>query len=299
MRVSVVFTTLFAALSVLALPLAQRNSEPSLSLRSDEVPSAEALFYVRALTEAQKAAKAARATTHKAAGLATQKSKTPDQHKSDRKTRKDQQAVKKAMKADRAKAKPDYKSHEQKIKDKAKVTFSSGASRRLDGMGLHGKDRKAVKKYHKNMVKNDMKKHGAAKANIVATAHTGGTVKEEKNHITPQFSDPSGKPIPSSWTDSKTGKTKTGEKDQHHVYVNEKAKTPSAWTKAVDASNSRKAADEASKKAESDKAFADKAAAAKEVGESTRDSIMREAKQAQRAKVKAEKAARKKKPAES
>jgi len=293
MRISVAFTTLFAALSVLALPLAKRNSEPSLSLRSD-VPSSEALFYVRAHTEAHKAAKAAKAVTHKAAGLATQKSKSSDQVKSDRKTRKDQQAVKKAAKADKAKAKPDYKSHEQKIKDKSKITFSPGASRRLDGMGLHGKDRQAAKKYHKNIMKNEMKKNGAAKGNIVATAHTGGTVKHEKNHITAQFSDAKGRPLPSTWTDSKTGETKVGEKNQHHVYVNDKAKTPSAWTKAVDASNSRKSAAEASKKAESDKEFADKAAAAKKAGESTKNSISPEDKKAQREAKKAQKAAKKK-----
>lgn len=292
MRISIAFTTLVAALSVLALPLAKQDSEPSLSIRSD-VPSSEVLLQVRALTAAHKAAKAARAVTHKSAGLATQKSKTPDQVKSDRKTRKDQQAVNKAAKADKAKAKPNYKSHEQKIKDKSKITFSPGASRRLDGMGLHGKDRQAAKNYHKNIMKNEMKKNGAAKGNIVATAHKGGTVKEEKNHITAQFTDHKGRPLPSTWKDSKTGETKVGEKNQHHVYVNDKAKTPSAWTKAVDASNGRKATAEASKKAELDKAFADKASAAKKVGESTRGSISPEEKKAQREAKKAEKAARK------
>ena len=126
-----------------------------------------------------------------------------------------------------------------------------------------------------------------------ATAHTGGSVKEEKNHITAQFFDAKGRPIPSTWKDSKTGDIKVGEKNQHHVYVDDKAKTPSAWTKAVDASNSRKAADEASKKAELEKAFADKAAAAEEVGKSTKDSITPEEKKAQREAKKAEKSSRK------
>ena len=122
---------------------------------------------LRGHTVAHKAAKAARAVTHKAAGLATQKSKTPDQVKNDRKIRKDQQAVNKATKIDKAKAKDNFKSHEQKIKDKAKVTFSPGASRRLDGMDLHGKDRQAVKKFHKNIMTNEMKMNGAVKGIVV------------------------------------------------------------------------------------------------------------------------------------
>ena len=254
--------------------------------------------------------------THKAAGLAVQKSKSSDQVKGDRKTRKDANAVNKAAKAAKAKAKPDYVNHELKIKNKSKITFSAGASKRLDGMGLHGKDRQAAKKYHKNIMKSEMKKNGAVKGNIVyalrnsftliascsritvysATAHTGGTRPDEKNHITAQFHDSKGRPLPSSWTDKETGKTMVGEKNQHHVYVNDKMKTPSAWTKAVDASHSRKAEADAAEKEKADKAFADKAAAAKKVGESTRASITPEEKKAQRDAKKAEKAAGKKKP---
>jgi len=300
MRISIAFVTIFAALSVVALPLTQRDSsDPSLSLRSDD---AEAIFYSRALTPAQIAAKAARAATHKAAGLATQKSKTKAQAQGDRKARKKVQATHKAAKAATAKAKPTYKSHEQKIKDKATVSFSPGASRRLDGMGLHGKARQSAKKYHKNIMLAEMKKKGATKGIVVATAHTGGTVKDEKNHLTAQFykgdkrGSSSGGAIHSTWVDKATGEVKVGEKDQHHVYVNDKLKVPSAWSKAVDASHERKTAAEEEKKAESSKLRDAKVAVAKSAGESTKASISPEDKKAQREAAKAEKAARKKKP---
>jgi hypothetical protein len=124
-------------------------------------------LYHRALSAAQQAAKAAKAKTAKEAGLKAAAGKTPAQIKNDRKSGKDTKKAVKAVKADKAKAKPDHKSHEQKIKDKAKVTFSPGASKRLDGMGLHGKDRKAAKKYHTNIMKGEMKKNGAVKGNVV------------------------------------------------------------------------------------------------------------------------------------
>jgi len=269
-----------------------------LSLRTDD---AEAIFYDRALTPAQKAAKAARATTHKAAGLATQKSKTKVQAQGDRKDRKKLQATNKAAKVAKAQAKPNHKSHEQKIKDKATVAFSPGASRRLDGMGLHGKARQSAKKYHKNIMKSEMKKNGATKGVVVATAHKGGTVKDEKNHITAQFfkGDKKGSsnkgPIPSSWTDKATGAVKVGEKNQHHVYVNDKQKVPSAWSKAVGASDGRKTAAEDKKKAEEGKVRDAKVADARAAGSKKAGEISAEEKKAQREAAKAEKAARKKK----
>lgn len=268
MRISVAFAAIFAALSVAALPLALHDSsDTSLSLRNDDTSFAEDIFYIRAVTPAKAArvaaradTKAARAPAHKAAGLALQKTKTKVQVQSDRKARKELQATNKVAKAAKAKAKPNYKSHEQKIKDKATVVFSSGASKRLDALGLHGKDRKSAKKFHKNIMKSEMKKNGATKGVVVATAHTGGTVKEEKNHITAQFfkGDKRGSsnkgPIPSSWTDKKTGEVKVGEKHQHHVYVNDKQKVPSAWSKAVNASHDRKEAAKKEKEAEKKKA---------------------------------------------
>ena len=138
-----------------------------MSLRSDDTLSADAILYARARIPAHAAAKAARATVHKAAGLETQKTKSKAQTHVDRKARKEEKAVKKAEKAEKAKAKPNYKSHEQKIKDKATVTFSAGVSKRLDSMGLHGKERKSAKKYHKSIMLSEMKKNGATKGNVV------------------------------------------------------------------------------------------------------------------------------------
>lgn len=80
-----------------------------------------------------------------------------------------------------------------------------------------------------------------------ATAHEGGTVKEERNHITAHFKKAGGEIVPSAWTD-KNGKKHVG--DQHHVYVDDNLgklkKVPSVWTNAVD---DHKEAAEASRKA--------------------------------------------------
>jgi len=233
--------------------------------------------------------------THKAVGS----SRTRDQVKNDRKTKKNNRAAKvvnaKAkLEANKAIAKADphkakglkTMTHEEKIKKKAKVEFSAGASRRLNDMGLHGKNRKAAKKFQKKMMMNEMKKKGATKGIVVSTLHTGGTVKEEKNHITAQFHDAGGEYIKSSWVD-KTGKTREGEKHQHHVYPNDNAKIPSVWTNAVDASNNRKIAAEEAKKNE-------KSAVAKAIGDLKKKSRVNtpeaEAKKLQRAAKKAKEA---------
>ena len=134
-----------------------------------------------------------------------------------------------------------------------------------------------------------------------ATAHSGGTVKTEANHITAQFfkGDKKGKsnkgPIPSSWTDKSTGKVKVGEKDQHHIYINDKQKVPSSWSRAVDASHARKtAAKEKEKDALNEKRVA-KVAEAKKDGESIQQKMSPEEKKTRRGKKKEEKADRKEK----
>ena len=138
-----------------------------------------------------------------------------------------------------------------------------------------------------------------------ATAHKGGTVATEANHVTAQFfkGDKRGKsnkgPIPSSWTDKATGKVKVGEKDQHHVYINDKRKVASAWSNAVDASNARKAAAKEKEKGALEKERVAKVEVAKKEGESIRQKISPDDKKAQREAAKAEKAARKKKPGAS
>ena len=124
-----------------------------------------------------------------------------------------------------------------------------------------------------------------------ATAHTGGTRPDEKNHITAQFHDAKGQALTQQLDRQKDGETMVGEKNQHHVYVNDKLTAPSAWTNAVDASNRRKAEAEAAEKEKADKAFAEKAAEAKKVGESTRASITPKEKKKQRDEIKKKKKA--------
>ena len=43
-------------------------------------------------------------------------------------------------------------------------------------MGLHGKYRKAAKKFHKNIMKNEMKKNGAAKGTVVYVVRNSSTL---------------------------------------------------------------------------------------------------------------------------
>ena len=87
--------------------------------------------------------------------------------------RKAEKGVKKAAKAERvnkaaAKGKVAPKVQKNpKRPDNAKITFGSAARAHLDELNLHGKDRKKVKDYHKNVVKQDMKKHGADSARVL------------------------------------------------------------------------------------------------------------------------------------
>ena len=126
-------------------------------------------------------------------------------------------------------------------------------------------------------------------------------MKTEKNHITAQFyhGDKKGMsnkgPVPSKWVDKATGKEKVGEKNQHHVYIGDKKKVPSAWSNAVDASHARKAAAGEKEKAAAKAAHDAKSEGARKEGEAIKHSISADDKKAQRAAAKAEKAARKKK----
>lgn len=76
--------------------------------------------------------------------------------------------AKKALKAERVKKAVDKGKVSPKRPSNAKVTFGSAARAKLDELGLHGKDRKKAKQYHKNVVKQDMKNHpGADSARIL------------------------------------------------------------------------------------------------------------------------------------
>jgi hypothetical protein len=119
-------------------------------------------------------AKTAKDAANKAKGLATKTGKSADQIQADRKNRKKQQLEDKKAATAKATAKPNYKSHNQKMKDsdKTKVSFSNGADRRLTDMGLHGKERQDAKKYHKNVMKEEMKKNGASKGRVVQVSYS-------------------------------------------------------------------------------------------------------------------------------
>jgi len=164
------------------------------------------------------------------------------------------QAATKAAKAEQG------KKNAAAEKAKAKVTFGKSAKEGLDNLGLHGKDRKDAKNYHKQTVKAEMKTNGATTAKVVHLDHKGGSVAEEKNHITTHFYDKNKATIPSTWTDKKTGQVNNGE--LHHVYPDQHGvKPPTSFTNAVANSpgNPKQAAKKAAADAEKEKKEKEKA----------------------------------------
>jgi len=104
----------------------------------------------------------------------------------------------------------------------AKITFSANARKKLDDLNLHGKDRKKVKKWHKEKVKKQMKALGGTHAEIHHLAHAKGSV-DPNVHITAQFQQE---------RKTKKGglikdpiKNKWNKGPNHHVYVNGMDKT--------------------------------------------------------------------------
>jgi len=112
----------------------------------------------------------------------------------------------------------------------AKITFGDAARKRLDDLGLHGKERKKVKTEHVNRIKQEMKTNGATHATVEHLAHSTGS-KDPNVHITATFQKAQQasnggihkEPIHSSYTDKETGEKKTGL--NHHVYTNMEDKT--------------------------------------------------------------------------
>jgi hypothetical protein len=127
-----------------------------------------------------------------------------------------------------------------------KITFGAAARKDLDNLGLHGKERKKAKNYHKNIVKKHMKTvPGAHTAQITRIAHVGGTTPNDPLHATVAYRKkpptlPKGQKltasaqkklkIPSTYTDPTTGATKTG--GLHHVYPKQSQKMPSSYAAA-------------------------------------------------------------------
>jgi len=124
----------------------------------------------------------------------------------------------------------------------AKITFGNDARKELDKLGLHGKSRKHAKSYHKQVIKQDMERHGAASAIITHIAHSGGSDAGERFHITAQYVGHDGQDIHSHHIDQNGNPS-----ESHHVYpedqnrehpipakivASEKTKASPAWRAA-------------------------------------------------------------------
>lgn len=166
---------------------------------------------------------------------------TPEQ----RKARKETKASTKAVRVSAAKAKGKDRANHRPAN--AKVTFGSDARRKLDELGLHGKQRQHAKNYHKNIVKAEMKAHGAEKGRVFHLAHKGGSDPKERNHLTVGLYDKKGAQIKSPWAVKKEAETGKVTKGLFHMYPeNHKFKEPASFTAAAAKSQERqKAAAEA------------------------------------------------------
>lgn len=81
----------------------------------------------------------------------------------------------------------------------AVITFDTEARKEMDNLGLHGKARKRVKNYHKAVLKQDMRRHGAATGTIMHIAHSGGSDPNERFHITAEYKGHKGEQIHSNY----------------------------------------------------------------------------------------------------
>jgi hypothetical protein len=95
-----------------------------------------------------------------------------------------------------------------------KIKLADSARTELDKIGLHGKQRRNMIKWHKKQVKNEMKNNPELKDKahtgvIQHIAHEGGSVAKEKTHITATFRDKHNKQIPNSFNGG----------NNHHVYA--------------------------------------------------------------------------------
>ncbi|KAG6824763.1 hypothetical protein H0H92_005887, partial [Tricholoma furcatifolium] len=115
-----------------------------------------------------------------------------------------------------------------------KVFWTPSATRQLDILGLHGKDRKAVKKFHVNAVKKAMAQiPGATSAKIFRLAHKNTSPDDKKMHITGKFYADGNVLIPSTY--KPTNSDKQLEAQYHHIYTpsNDPEKLPTAFKNAV------------------------------------------------------------------
>jgi len=213
---------------------------------------------------------------------------TPEQRKTRKETKQGAKAVRVAAAKARGKDRANHRS------GNAKVTFGSDARRKLDELGLHGKARQHAKNYHKNIVKAEMKAHGAEKGRVFHLAHKGGSDPNEKNHLTVGLYDHKGDQIKSPWALKREKETGKPTKGLFHMYPeNHKVKQPKSFTAAAEKSQARqKEATEAAELASKAEEARKQAAARKQM--TAGQSLSAEEKKAQR---QAKKAAKGKGPA--
>jgi len=113
------------------------------------------------------------------------------------------------------KARPPNNQNKRKaLPNNTKLKLADTARAELDKIGVHGKERRNMIKWHKTQVKNEMKNNPLLKDNartgvIQHLAHEGGSVAKEKTHITATFRDKDNKQIPNDFNGG----------NNHHVYA--------------------------------------------------------------------------------
>ncbi|KAF9008285.1 hypothetical protein BDQ17DRAFT_1422356 [Cyathus striatus] len=78
--------------------------------------------------------------------------------------------------ARKPKGKSENQIKKQQAMQKPKVKFGQATRNHLDKLDIHGKDRKTVKNFYKNVVKQHLAKTGANSAQLKFLAHDIGTV---------------------------------------------------------------------------------------------------------------------------
>jgi len=112
-------------------------------------------------------------------------------------------------------ARPQQNQNQRKaLPNNTKLQLSDSARSELDKMGLHGKPRRNMVKWHKQQMKNEMNNHpllkGKARTGVIQhLAHEGGSDRREKSHITASFRDKDNNHITNNFNGG----------NNHHLYV--------------------------------------------------------------------------------
>jgi len=112
------------------------------------------------------------------------------------------------------KASPQNNQKRKGLPNNTKLKLADSARAELDKIGVHGKQRRNMIKFHKTQVKNEMKNNPLLKDKahtgvIHHITHKGGSDPKEKDHITASFRDKNNKQIVNGFNGG----------NNHHVYV--------------------------------------------------------------------------------